>query len=890
MKFGENDKAKTKTEFENDFNFEVNETNSENSPAIINEDKNLEAEPKSFVFETNEEETLVKRKKRRKKQNQPYILLLSLVIATIYIIGALVYMNNLSGSQLNLDSFTILITLLGPAFFAVLAGLLGEGLARSNRESRAITSIAKRLFEPEKLLEDGTKTRIKMVRDEIERLEQSLNSATNRLGGLENAIAQKANSLRAATEEARGGADNLVSTMESERARLAAILDGLSELNKSAQLTAKSATIGLDEKAEILSRAAKSLTENANIATQSADMAAQKLDSAINKALGAVSTLDDASVRGEQALARAHDLMVLARVRADDAIGGVSNAVEYLQDAALNASETAKQVSELVSVENQKTRQIGISAISDLQTIAEQSAQQIVIALRAEADNARLKAQESLQAFEETAYSIRKLTEEAGLLIEDQLSKNKQRVEGIRQQTFEMGQEADNFAQKRLDSARDLISQSTGLLDDAGNKIDERFKQVANACVDQARAVEDIIEGLNTKLNALPNEAKERAIAVEAALSETLDNLNKAGKNAAKEAEELNSAFQERLHNSYSALGDMARKLASISGVVTPNIAPLDNYSNNDAPNNILPDPLQFGKKDKAELLNNKIEEPIIKSGFETIAEKANNEAIKIEKPVEKPIEKPVEKPIEVKIPKPDISKTVFSSVLSPQTPVRSTPIIENKPEPKIIPKIVPPIGNRQINSEPPQFILRGRLDNQPKIIPNPKPEPLPIEEKPVEAPKNLAETEIAKKAEENQIDDHPFGDFRFSQNPINNNTNKNWTWREVLTSIDDKSTSNSNNFIENIIIDFGLKTILSDVVLDRFMQIYMRSPQKARGQTQMALPKQIALLNRRMAENLELRSQLVRFVENKLDDIRQGKLNGDDLRIYLFADAALDA
>ncbi|MBN8649461.1 MAG: hypothetical protein J0L55_16015, partial [Caulobacterales bacterium] len=711
MKFGENDKEKENTKLEGEFNLDIQETNSENSPAVLNDNFQLEQEPKSFIFETNEEETLVKRKKRRKKNNQPYILLLSLVVATIYIIGALLYINNLSGSAPNLNNFTILITLLGPAAFAVLAGLLGEGLARSNRESRALTAIAKRLFEPEKMLEDGTKSRIKMVREEIDRLEHSLNSATNRLGGLEKAIAQKANSLRAATEEARGGADNLVSTMENERARLAAILDGLSELNKSAQLTARSATIGLDEKAEILSRAAHSLSENANIATQNADLAAQKLDIAINKTLGAVTTLDDASQRGEQALARAHDLMVLARVRADDAIGGVSNAVEYLQDAALNASETAKQVSELVSSENQKTRQIGISAISDLQTIAEQSAQQIVIALRAEADNARLKAQESVLAFEETAYSIRKLTEEAGGLIEEQLNKNKQRVEGLRQQSFEMGQEADNFAQKRLDSARELIHQSTGLLDDAGNKIDERFKEVANACIDQARAVEDIIDGLNSKLSALPKEAKERAIAVETALADTLEKLNLAGKNAAIEAEELNNAFQARLHSSYSALGDMARKLASISGVVAPNFEPIINNKVDENANNILPDPLQFNKKPIAE--TNVINSANEKSGFEEIAASANNKEQSQnsmnEVKAEEIKKEPPSQQGTIFIKKPETPKAIFSSVLSPQTPVRSTKTAEIKPEAKpIIPKIVPPIGEKPKPIEPPQFILRG--------------------------------------------------------------------------------------------------------------------------------------------------------------------------------------
>lgn len=876
MKSGDENKTSEKIKFDENIELNVHETNSDNTPSIFEEKSPAEQPNSNFVFETNEEESLEKRKKKRKKKSQPYILLLSLVIATIYIIGALLYINGMSGGTSNLDSFTILITLLGPAAFSVLAGLLGEGLARSNREARALTMVAKRLFEPERLLEDGTKSRIRLVRDEIDRLENSLSSATNRLSGLENAIAQKANSLRAVTEEAKGGADNLVSTMENERARLAAILDGLAELNKSAQLTAKSATLGLDEKADILNRAAQSLSDNADFATQSADIAAQKLDDVINKAIGAANSLDDAAERGEQALARAHDLMVLARVRADDAIGGVSNAVEYLQDAALNASETAKQVSELVSAENQKTRQIGLSAISDLQSIAEQSAQQIVNSLRTEADNARIRAQESISAFEETAQSIRNLTQEAGHLIEEQLSANKQRVEGLRQQSFEMGQEADNFAQKRLDSARDLITQSSSLLDEAGDKIDARFREVANSCVDQARIVEDIIEGLNSKLASLPKEAEARAIAVENALSETLDNLNNAGKKAAEEAQELNNAFQARLHSSYSALGDMARKLASISGVVAPQIPvnpDFNHLQNNDA---ILPDPLQFSTKDKA--FEQDRPEQNTKSGFEQIADaaKTNNVETKIEEAKEEvETHEDADPKLELKAQEPT-KPSSFSSVLSPYTPVRSMP----NPEVKITPTFVPPIDEKPADS--PQFILRGRMDNQPKIAPEERPKPsrpLPIEKEIDQKPK-----------ENNYVDDHPFGDFRFSQERIGNNENKNWTWREVLTSIDNSKSVDNKNITQEIVNDFGLKTILSDVVLDRFMQIYARSAQKARVQTQMALPNQINALNRRMAENLELRANLVRFVEERREAARLGRVKDDDLRLYLFADAALDS
>ncbi len=849
--------SKQKNKVFSDFELESADNPQKIPPAVHKDTSPTNNE--SLRFETNEEEVLVKRRKKPKQQKS-YIFFTSLLTAIIWVAGSLFYlMDQQALGQTTFDQVGMILRILGPAAFSLLMGLLGEALVRSGREARIFSVTAKKLLEVPDGVEDGSMSRLRLVRDEIDRLERALDMVNIKLGGIDDKISQKARELVAVSASAKEGADNLVSSLEGERSRLAAILDGLSELSKTTVNTTQLATQSINDNAGILNKAAEGLVERSNFASSQAALAANKLEEAMAKTLGVVTNLDEASLRGEQALARAHELLVLARVRSDDAVGGVSNAIEFLHAAAQNAAETAQKVSQLVTTETQNSRALSIKTIEDVRAIAEDSANQIMQGLRAEAENARLKAKEAVESFDQTNNAIRVLTEDAAHRAAAQF-------ENIRQDTFEITANADKLVEKSVSNAKELIDASASILDDTGARIKARFSELANTSIDQARAIEDIINHLNDKLAQLPKEADERAKAIEIALEQTLQNLSQAGSKAAEEVRSLDDAFQTRLRASYNALGDVVGKLGSIPGISPGVEMPRREIEKKEEPVEVLPDPRKIINSEPSEEIA--IPKPDISK----------------QKPIENRPEPIAEEPYVIPVvepPKPTVTpvvfdhKPIFDSVLSPRIPVRSAPIVNTQAPP---------------SNPKPELNLRGTIGDS-----NPEPKPK-VEEKPKEVFPNISvntkpETENRNPhtAHETHDYENPFGDFKSRNNQANFSPN-NWTWRDVLKSLDDTNDKKSEDLTEKILREHNLKNTLNDVVLDRFAQNYLHDFEKARNQIKMALPSQIAALRRQMSENKELRANLVKFVETRRETIKHSRVKGDDLRVYLFADAALSA
>ncbi len=237
----DDDFLQQKSESKPRLRFTLEETSDENLLAPISQEEGqtnsatgMIPSEQTLSFSNTEEEQDNATRRRRKRKQEPPILLFSIGVAIIWIIGAMLYMSgNMSGIG-QIDMLSMIITLLAPAAFSVLAGLLGESVNRANQQSRSLVNAARRMMEPEKTLQQSAKSSLQSVREEINRLEESLSSATSRLGDLENTIEIRAASLKKASEEARGGADILVSTMENEQNRLAALLNALTELTNTA--------------------------------------------------------------------------------------------------------------------------------------------------------------------------------------------------------------------------------------------------------------------------------------------------------------------------------------------------------------------------------------------------------------------------------------------------------------------------------------------------------------------------------------------------------------------------------------------------------------------------------------------------------------------------------
>lgn len=792
-------------------------------------------------FSNTEEEQDIEVKRRRKRKPDPPILLFSIGAAIVWIIGAMLYMsNNLSGLG-QIDMLSMIVTLLAPAAFSVLAGLLGESVNRSSQHSRQLVSAARRMMEPEKALNNAAKSSLQSVREEINRLEASLSSATSRLGDLENTIEIRAASLRKASEEARGGADKLVSTMENEQNRLSALLNALTELTNTAQQTTRMATIGFDEKAAQLTAAAEKITTNSNAATENASIAAQKLEVALNKTLQAIDGLDKSSERGELALTRAHDLMVMARVRADDAVGGV---------------------------------------------------EEVISALRAEAESAKVAAAQSLATFEETTKSIRSLSEEAALYLGNQLKDNQSRIENLRQSSFEINQDADKFSAARLKDSQDLIMNSAAILDEAGDRINKRFADVAIACTEQARAIENMIDGLNSRLETLPEEAKQRAHVIEEALEQTLERFNTMGQKAAEDARQLDEAFQNRLKESYSALGEVMQRLGAFAGTFTPpnNEPPKDNQ--NSAKNTEKPISFETPKYEPLP--------PIELSGNKT----RDDAVIGIEKETEAPkldianIGQNSINPEHAKA-QSEPPKFRFDSVLSPRLAVQSVKndnqIAENAASNNGA------LDAGKSNSE--KAGLRGRIitnddvENEKSYGIN---KPIDSKQTTSNAPTQLPEMAKAippisdsikvssNDKKEISADDDPFAGASFRSSTISHSSSNDWNWRDVLSAIDKKKTGQKQYHSLQLIGELELDKAISNVVLERLALAHIRDPEKGRIQTNLAIPRQIAKLKQSMDNDIDLRSFVVRFVEERHENANRGRLRGDELRLYLAGRAAI--
>lgn len=743
-----------------------------NSPIISDQRDKLPNE--SLSFEKSEEETDTKPKKKRAKQKTSNALLYSIIVATVWILGAIVFIAQpSSGLTGSLNMFTVVIALIAPAAVAVFAGMMLEATMRSNKSSRALAMAAKKLMEPDKVFENGAKSTISNVRSEIGRLEDTISNVTEKLGSLEENIQKRASTLKQASEDAKGGAAALAQTMEVERSKLGTILDSLTELTKSAQQTTQNATKGLDDQAQLLMNAANNIAEKSDGITASTTSLTDRLDIAASKAIDAAKMLDYSTANASQTI---DDFTIAAN--------NISNVAE-------NASANLLNASEKISDEAIKTKEITDATIADIKSFTEQSANNIIEALKTEAQVAKSTAEESIRALEEATASMRRFTQEADNTVNNQIDRSAKQLETLRQHSFDMSIEADNFTDKRISGAKSLIFKSTDLLNDAGEQIEKKFTDIANNCATQAQAVKEILDGLDKKLERLPKEAQDRARFFEGALSDTLAKLTETSKKATEQNKTLDNDVQNKIAKSYDVLDNVADKISDIShnkNVSDTNFSPsvsssLDRYAQNLN---------QF--KNNNELNNNSYnkEPKLAKSGF----------------------------------------VSGFNSPM-PEKPLYSpAPTLKD--------------ADKDLEIE-----LRGK----------------------------------AKTENNNEGDFNPFSDLGNSNTP----NSPDWSWKDVLSSIDSGQKHEGFSNFDKAVNELDIAKIQDFHAIEKIRQLYTKNRNKALAQVATVYGRTLDIARQKISENNELRSYLIKFLNEKRETILRGRSSDLELRLYLIAEAALD-
>lgn len=826
-------------------------------------------------FEADEEETEdgSRPTRRRGGGGAPWVLIASMLVAALWVAGAgVLYIREHGATGTDLQAlFALVVQVLGPAAFAVLAGIMGESIAKSNRESRVLAVAARRMLEPDRSGARSTRLVGEAVVGEIRRLEGALETVTARIQQIESKVGDRTAALTAASQAAREGAGDLARTMEDERTRLDALVRALSDLTQTASVNTRAAAEGLESHAAHLTAATDRMRRRSDEAVDAASDAAGRLDAATIRAVQAVSQLDDAAQRGEAALARAHDMMVLARIRADEAMAGLSQIVVSLQAAAETATGAAGQAASAVDAGARTLRESGLAALEDIRASAEAAGREIAASLRAEAEAASRIGRETIEALATSAATVRGTALETQDLVSLAIDTNSRKLDALRQATFDTARDADAFTENRIRDARALVEHSAGMLDETGARVGERFQAVAASAADQARAIEDLLDGLTRRMAALPEEAGARAAALERELSGTLARITDNGRRAAEEAALLDAAFQERLRASYAAMGELVMRLGGVAGLPSQ-LPPL--------PAAPSPQPKQAGPQGRSQdpqtVPGPAIEPPIVlapEPAPKPVSDPAGEpsgepgrERLKLRGLVESPGEDHGHRPVPDAVPTP-------SQPVPGEAPALQAlePLAPSRPAQDPL-----PAGNSQARPAPPDGTAgAGAVD--------------------------------------------PYAGIDFSRpggtGPAAGGA---WRWRDVLSSIDDGGgrkpdagadaapagmadtgpatatpagqSAGDAGSLRDLVVELRLAQELPDSLDDRLKVLAARGKERSRLEVSGLVPDAVRLLRNRMRRDPGLRTRLVRFVETRREGAMRGRLVSDELRLYLVADAALES
>ena len=345
-----------------------------------------------------------------------------------------------------------------------------------------------------------------------------------------------------------GEASDLARTqLQEAEATLASGAERLTAATSDAGATAREAGEGLARQAERLDVAAAALSERLRF-----------LDARLNDQRHALSNLlhtldtdqDDVAARLETH--KAQMLEVIAEARASAAELGAASA------------QGGQALRELIGGALDQTREIAATVRGEQE------------ALRAEAVEARLSAQtelhQALDALARAGESARRAAlsaaEQAEATAHARVGAARREVDQLGELAFAAGQRADQAFQARLSEARRLIEQTAALIEEAGQRAGERIDAGLGASRGALGELASALGDIDARLARLPDMARGQAEAVRASMERSLSELTAAARRAAEETQGLDATFQDRIRRNYETLSEAVRLMGRVAGAV----------------------------------------------------------------------------------------------------------------------------------------------------------------------------------------------------------------------------------------------------------------------------------------------------------------------------------
>lgn len=306
-----------------------------------------------------------------------------LAIAALWVVGAIACAFALLGPQRLISlSLVEILALAAAVFFPAAMALFAAAAARDGARARAeatrLADAADRLLNPQASASEAARRVAMNMRGEIGALDQALEQTLSRLREVEGHISRQAAAVSGIADQAKAGANVMISGMERERDELLRISQ---DMNKQAQMIGDS----ISRHTSSIAAAAKQAEAEVRAADQALDhrltsfgAAAALINDRTQGLSAAAQGSADSALRLESALANALDILTkaadltdAARQSAEAATLAANSSAGAMRDSTERAVDDAKQAADLIRGEALSIEREATIALERLREAAE---------------------------------------------------------------------------------------------------------------------------------------------------------------------------------------------------------------------------------------------------------------------------------------------------------------------------------------------------------------------------------------------------------------------------------------------------------------------------------------------------------------------------------------
>lgn len=497
-----------------------------------------------------------------------------------------------------------------PATFIVLSAFALRQGARLAAETRRTRALAEDFANPTALAMNQASGGLETIRREIEKAGEAAVAAREPILALREALATEGRRLSEAAAHAEETGRLLTETIGRERSALGEIAGSLQlqaaeaaeALARQARVVAEASDLAqaqLDEAQASLTARAAGLALAAGDARHAAETASETLLLQVERlettgaAVGdRVQTLSAGLGAEREQLSNLSDTLRADQedlsVRLETQRAQLAEAAADVRDGAASLAEAsnvgADALRELIATAAQEVRRLAETAqfeqaeldarahaavglfsgmVAEERAAIEAQTRAALGDLATAAEEARLAAAGHVEA---AAVAAKAHAEAARTGLDRMAEDVAAKIDGLGEAAFVAGQKADQVFDTRLAAARRAIDQSAALMEETGERSAQRLEQGLATARSAVSEMDGLLAEIDQRMALMPDQARVQAAAVRDAVETGVSDLTAAARRAAEETQAIDAAFQDRVRRNYEVLSDAVRLMGQVAG------------------------------------------------------------------------------------------------------------------------------------------------------------------------------------------------------------------------------------------------------------------------------------------------------------------------------------